>query len=220
MDTGYIYIRTNEYWDIYNAVKLGKTISVLNREQTYITSEIKRGKYIMIIEIDLNILNNIEKQLQIHFNTLNLNIKIDAGTEFYKKDIINLIIPYMDINNIKYTLLTNIDTLVKRKRMYNNIKHKEPEIEYDEKCISLKDYLNFKKVYYDIETCIKKVDEYILLYPEIKKHYLNLSIVCYELCKIDKQFPPNGVWVEYYNIKDLRDIITITHKKKCLSDIL
>ena len=33
----------------------------------------------MIIEIDLIILDNIEKQLQIYFNQLNLRIKFNAG---------------------------------------------------------------------------------------------------------------------------------------------
>jgi hypothetical protein len=65
-----------------------------------------------------------------------------------------------------------------------------------------------------LETCKNKVGEYLLLYPEIKKHHLDLSIVSNELYKIDVSFPPNGLWVEYYNVKDLRDIITITNKKK------
>ena len=92
MNIGYIYIRSNEYWDLYDAFKLGKTLSIPDREQNYITSEIKRGTYVMIIEIDLIILDNIEKQLQIYFNELNLHIKFNAGIEFYKKEIINFII--------------------------------------------------------------------------------------------------------------------------------
>lgn len=87
MDKGYIYIRSNEYWDLYDGYKLGKTLNIPEREQTYITSEIKRGLYVMIIEIDLIILDNIEKELQKYFNKLNLHIKFDAGIEFYKKEI-------------------------------------------------------------------------------------------------------------------------------------
>ena len=49
---------------------------------------------------------------------------------------------------------------------------------------------------------------------------MDLSIVSNELCKIDILFPPNGLWVEYYNVKDLRDIITITNKKKKMGVIL
>lgn len=122
MNIGYIYIRTNEYWDLYDSFKLGKTLSIPDREQTYITSEIKRGTYVMIIEIDLIILDNVEKQLQIYFNKLNLHIKFNAGIEFYKKEIINFIIPYFDINNIKYKILSKdeIDGLIRKIRIYDN----------------------------------------------------------------------------------------------------
>jgi len=98
MNIGYIYIRTNEYWDLYNAVKLGKTINIPDREQTYITSEIKRGNFVFIVEIDLIILDNVEKQLQIYFNELNLHIKFNGGIEFYKKEIINYFILYLSNN--------------------------------------------------------------------------------------------------------------------------
>ena len=122
INIGYIYIRTNEYWDSYDVFKLGKTLSIPDREQTYITSEIKRGTYILIIEIDLIILDNIEKQLQIYFNELNLHIKFNAGIEFYKKEIVNFIIPYFDKNNIKYKILSKdeIDGLIKKIRIYDN----------------------------------------------------------------------------------------------------
>ena len=82
------------------------------------------------------------------------------------------------------------------------------------------EYLTIERVYYDLETCKNKVSEYLFSYPDIKKHYLELSIVSKELCKIDALFPPNGLWVEYYNVKDLRDIITITNKKKKIGAIL
>ncbi len=122
MNIGYIYIRTNEYWDLYDSFKLGKTLSIPDREQTYITSEINRGTYVMIIEIDLIILDNIEKQLQIYFNKLNLHIKFNAGIEFYKKEIINFIIPYFDTNNIKYKILSKdeINSLIRNIKIYDN----------------------------------------------------------------------------------------------------
>jgi hypothetical protein len=76
----------------------------------------------MIIEIDLIILDNIEKQLQIYFNELNLHIKFNAGIEFYKKEIVNFIIPYFDKNNIKYKILSKdeIDGLIRKIRIYDN----------------------------------------------------------------------------------------------------
>ena len=123
MNFGYIYIRQNEYWDLYHAFKLGKTTNIPDREQTYITSEIKRGNYVIIIEIDLIILDDIEKKLQIYFNKLNLSVKFNAGTEFYKKEIINFIIPYFDNNNIEYKILSEneINKLIRKIKNNDNI---------------------------------------------------------------------------------------------------
>ncbi len=123
MSVGYIYIRTNEYWDSYNAYKLGKTENIPDREQTYITSEIKKGNYIKVIEIELKILDKIEKDLQKFFNKLKLHIKFNAGTEFYKKDINDYIIPYLDKHKIKYKILSQdeINNLIRKERLSNNI---------------------------------------------------------------------------------------------------
>ena len=114
----YIYIRANEYWDFYNVYKLGKTSNIPDREHVYITSEIKKGKYAMVLEIDLTILDDIEKQLQIY-----LNIKFDAGIEFYNKEIINLIIPFFITNNIKYKILSEeeINNLIRKIKLNNDL---------------------------------------------------------------------------------------------------
>jgi hypothetical protein len=119
------------------------------------------------------------------------------------------------------------DKNIKSKKGYyelcerDNRLSKEPEIVFKGQFTNWIEYLSIERTYYDMETCKNKVGEYLLLYPEIKKHYLDLSIVCNELCKIDALFPPNGLWVEYYNVKDLQFIVTITNKKKkSSSDIL
>jgi len=112
------------------------------------------------------------------------------------------------------------DKNIKSKDIYydlcdtDNRLSKEPEIVFKGQFTNWIEYLSIERVYYDLETCKSKVGEYLLLYPEIKKHYLDLSIVSNKLCEKDVLFPPNGLWVEYYNAKDLRDIITITNKKK------
>jgi superfamily II DNA or RNA helicase len=90
----------------------------------------------------------------------------------------------------------------------------EPELTYNGQFTNWIEYLSIERIYYDLETCIEKVNELLILHNEIKKHYLDLSIVCKELCKLDNNFPPNGLWVEYYNVKDLRDIIIVNKKKK------
>jgi superfamily II DNA or RNA helicase len=96
----------------------------------------------------------------------------------------------------------------------------EPELTYNGQFTNWIEYLSIERIYYDLETCIEKVNELLILNNEIKKHYLDLSIVCKELCALDNNFPPNGLWVEYYNVKDLRDIIIIVNKKKKMGVIL
>jgi len=139
MSYGYIYIRVNELWDAYNACKLGKTVSIPDRETTYVTSEIKRGIFLHVIEVESHILGDIERRLQVYFNELNLHIKFNAGTEFYQKEIINCIYPYLDENNIIYRRLSKdqINSLVKRVREKDNSNedpsNEDPSNEDDEK---------------------------------------------------------------------------------------
>ena len=108
----YIYIRTHPSYDTYNACKLGQTDNITNREYTYITGEIIRGSYICVYEVENA--KNIEKQLQNEFKTC--HIYINGGNEFYKKDIIDKILPYFNKNNINYRKLSvnEIDTFIKK----------------------------------------------------------------------------------------------------------
>ena len=45
---GIIYLRDNKWFQKENVIKMGITISLKNRNSTYITSEIERGKFIYI----------------------------------------------------------------------------------------------------------------------------------------------------------------------------
>ena len=113
----------------------------------------------------------------------------------------------------------NCDKKIISKESYNELCEKDnrlpkdPENHFKGRFINWIEYLSIDRVYYDLETCKNKVSEYLSINPEIKSH-LNLSNVCNELCKIDGLFPPNGLWIEYYNVKELRDIINISIKKK------
>jgi len=91
---------------------------------------------------------------------------------------------------------------------------KEPENHFKGKFTNWIEYLSIPRIYYDLETCKKKATEYLLKNPELKKNYMNLSIVCSELCKMDRMFPHYDLWVDYYNVKELNNIIIITNKKK------
>lgn len=92
--------------------------------------------------------------------------------------------------------------------------HKEPDVAFKGQFTNWMDYLSIDRDdYYDLETCKEKVRDYIKLHPSLKDHYLDLSILCTELCKLDGLFPPPGLWRDCYGI-ELHHIISISYKKK------
>jgi len=105
--SGYIYIRTHISYDEHNAYKLGKTKNLKERDSTYITGEIKRGKFIRVIQFeDKNVIDKVEIQLISYFKSQNLHIFVDAGTEFFNKKILELIEPFLNDNNYTFKVLT------------------------------------------------------------------------------------------------------------------
>ena len=120
MFKGYIYIRTNEWYDLKNLYKIGITTSIKDRNNSYITGEIIRGKFIKIFELDLQKekqLNLIDNLIKIKFK--DLNVYIDSGTEFYDKIIINKIDEFLIKHKIKFSL-TNEDDLKRLNRKSKN----------------------------------------------------------------------------------------------------
>ena len=98
---------------------------------------------------------------------------------------------------------------------------KEPETIFRGCFTNWIEYLSIPRIYYDIDTCKQQIDKYLDQFPDIKSDIMDLATICNKLCQLDKQFPPNGLWVDYYNIKSLRDIISITVKrKKIISSII
>ena len=91
---------------------------------------------------------------------------------------------------------------------------REPEITYNGQFTNWVDYLGIERIYYDIETCKIKVCECLSKYPELRTNGLDLAKMCAELCLLDPLFPPNGLWSDYYNIRELNEIIVISKKRK------
>jgi predicted helicase len=112
--SGYIYVRSNELCQLYNCYKLGRTHNILERENNYITSEIKRGHFTHVYEI-FNY--NIEKcEIRLFRELKKFNIYYNAGKEYYKTDVIENIEPYFIKQNIKYKKLS-IDEISKLTRI-------------------------------------------------------------------------------------------------------
>jgi len=141
---------------------------------------------------------------------------------------------------LKTTTRTSLGTTYEQVRKIlvdNNIKSKEaylklcekhnrlttdPEVVFKSQFTDWIEFLSIQRgVYYELDICKNKISDYLAQHTHIRNSYLDLAVVSYELCKLDQHFPPNGLWVDYYKVKDLSDIITIAPKKKKItSDIL
>ena len=52
------------------------------------------------------------------------------------------------------------------------------------------------------------------------KYKLCLHELCKQLCSQDDMFPPIGLWVEYYNVNSLEEIILIPNKTNRKNKVL
>ena len=101
---GYIYVRNHPSYDGDDACKIGKTTNILNKDMQYATCKIKRGYFEVVFEIPIKMMGIIE--CLIHNEFCDLNVKYAAGTNFYNKEIIMRIEPYLITLGIKYRKLS------------------------------------------------------------------------------------------------------------------
>jgi superfamily II DNA or RNA helicase len=108
---GFVYTREHQSYE--DCIKLGITTNIPERESTYLTGELKPGKFTCVFQVECEKLRDIEKTLQKNFK--NLNIYYGGGIEFYKSEIKFKIEPYFISENINYKKLTGneIDDLVR-----------------------------------------------------------------------------------------------------------
>ena len=99
---GYIYLRNHESYDMYNAYKLGRTKNIPERNSTYTTGEFVRGYFVLVLELKNYSDDYVEKLLHRHFVHLRLQ------REFFHRDILNDIIPYLTSQNIICPVLDEI----------------------------------------------------------------------------------------------------------------
>ena len=119
---GYIYVRNHPSYEVHDACKMGKASNIPERDSQYATGEVERGYFDPVFEVPIEKMGIVERLLQNEFREL--NVKYDAGTEFYNKKIITLIEPYLITLGIKYRKLTKqeISDLVRCNRVRKTIK--------------------------------------------------------------------------------------------------
>jgi len=92
---------------------------------------------------------------------------------------------------------------------------RDPETAFQGQFKGWTDYWGIDKSrYYDLETCKTRAAQILRDEPTIKGDGLDLSRVCQRMCEKDGNFPPNELWVEFYGVKDLREIMDVSPNRK------
>lgn len=91
----------------------------------------------------------------------------------------------------------------------------DPEMDFRNKFTNWVDFLSIERgnFYYDLDACKSKVKDY-LSQEQLRNNHTDLAYLCSELCKSDPMFPPCGLWVDYYKVKQLQDIIVLSVQPK------
>lgn len=119
VENSYIYIRQHESYDTYNCCKLGSTINLASRDNTYSTGEYVRGIFTHVYRVNIKNPEIIERILQHEFRDYKMTST--GGTEFYNilisKKIPDVLIQYnfryVELNQREITFLLHIYPLQK-----------------------------------------------------------------------------------------------------------
>jgi len=90
---GYIYLRDNTWFQQEEVYKMGIMTNGKSRDSTYSTGEVKRGTFVLVIEIAWCQMKRFDMVLKHHFQKLNK--RFDGGTEFYSRSILKYLAPFV-----------------------------------------------------------------------------------------------------------------------------
>lgn len=90
---------------------------------------------------------------------------------------------------------------------------KEPEKIYKQ-FSSWFNYFGIDKIYYDLETCQFKLQEYLRNDNNLVKYILDLEKLCILFYEKDNKFPPPKLWCDYYKVENLSNIFCFTKRKQ------
>ena len=146
MEKGYIYLRDNAWYRSENTIKLGIASNTKDRDGTYVTGEIIRGEFIKVFEVPRDKMRYVETHL--HTTLKEYRDRRDGGTEFFKRDIIDMVgkniidTPFRELSREECDLLERVARI--RNTLRNYVKrqvHEEKKIiSADQKIIEPKDF--------------------------------------------------------------------------------
>jgi hypothetical protein len=193
MPKGFIYLRDNGWYKTMDVIKMGITTFARERDNTYITGEPERGEYICLIEIPLQKMKIIDRVLKTYFKSH--HIYRGGGTEFYDRQIIELLEPYLQHINIDFRVLTR------------------DEINSINRCERIRNLPNADKV----KRLLGEIDvpHIIQMYKNKRANSKNTTIIP----NIHQQEVLNGI-TEYYRDNNIGKIIWACGLGKALLSIL
>ena len=146
---GYIYTRTHESYQQYDACKLGETSNIPNRDSVYTTGEIRRGHFDNVFEIRSGKHKEMESILKNEFKPF--HIAFDGGSEFFDKKIIPLIEPSLIKHQIEYRRLSKEEiNILERTNRFRKIIQKPSILKSILRMINnFRDKRNLKKRFFD-----------------------------------------------------------------------
>jgi hypothetical protein len=102
----FVYVRNNEWFSSMGLYKVGVSVCLVERANTYKTSEPIPGDYVLVIKVfgDKVSVDNYLKQELLPYHRSN-----GGGTEFYCKSVLENIVPYIARTGLKYDVLTQED---------------------------------------------------------------------------------------------------------------
>jgi superfamily II DNA or RNA helicase len=80
--------------------------TLLDRDGQYATGEVTRGCFQLVIEMPQQYTRIVEKCLGNHFFILGHHIQLDGGTEFYRHEIMDLVVPFLEKTKIEFRILS------------------------------------------------------------------------------------------------------------------
>ena len=204
---GTIYLRDNSWYKMEKVIKMGIASFAKDRSNTYITGEVTRGEYKLVIEIPLDKMRILDTYLKSYFKQYNINK--GGGTEFYDRCIIELIEPCLKNLNINYRVLSKEEIYaMERCERFRSIPNRD-------KLKTIFNQLNIKNI-------IQKLKN-----KRINKKNINNEITDVLLHEINTLIKPNEQqqsileMIEmFYNINDKGKIIWACGLGKALLSIL
>jgi superfamily II DNA or RNA helicase len=189
MEKGYIYLRDNAWYRSENTIKLGIASNTKDRDGTYVTGEIIRGEFIKVFEVPRDKMRYVETHL--HTTLKEYRDRRDGGTEFFKRDIIDMVgkniidTQFRELSREECDLLERVARI--RNTMRNHIDYGKQQTQEDQTILSAdQTILSADQTILSADQTILSADQTIIEPKDFQKEIIAKCITHYSKASKDK----------------------------------